>query len=105
MDRVNWLRTSADEQVLSGRRAVMGCCQFSLLFADLSFLVKNYIVHCQARPTACSPTGALLQCCLPSNLSTTTQGAIVKLHRASPELCILELTFTIGTLKPHLRSP
>ena len=36
--------------------------------------------------SACSPTGALLHCCFPSNLSTTTQGAIVKLNRASPEL-------------------
>jgi len=36
--------------------------------------------------SACSPTGALVHCCFLSNLSTTTQGAIVKLHGASPEL-------------------
>jgi len=32
---------------------------------------------------------ALLHRCFPSNLSTTTQGAIVKLRRASSELCTL----------------
>jgi len=44
-----------------------------------------------AGPHACSPTGALLHRCLPSNLSTTTQGPSVKLRGASPELCTLNL--------------
>jgi len=56
----------------------------------ISFLVNSCIVHLRALPPACLPTGALLHRCLPSNLSTTTQEAIVKLHRAPPELCTLE---------------
>ena len=65
-------------------------CRFLLFFADLLFLVKSHIVYCRDWPTACSPTGALLHWCCPSNLSTTKQGAIVKLHRVSSELCTLE---------------
>jgi len=42
MNLVDWLRTSADERVLSGRRAVvicvMGCCGVWLFLIDPSFL-------------------------------------------------------------------
>jgi len=51
--------------------------------------VNNHFGHSRARTSACSSTGALLHRCFPSNLSTTTQGAIVKLRGASSELCTL----------------
>ena len=68
---------------------MMGCCGVWLFFIDLLFLVNIYFVHSQAWSPACSPTGALLHHCFPSNLSTTTQGAIVKLRGAPSELCTL----------------
>jgi len=61
---VDWLRTSADEQVLSGRRAVvicvMGCLQGWLFFIDPSFLVNSHFDHSRAWILACSRTAALL---------------------------------------------
>jgi len=75
-----------------GRLGVMGCRGFwSFCIDPLSQAFTNsHIVHLQARPPACSPTGALLHRCLPSNLSATTQGAIVKLYGASTEFCTLD---------------
>jgi len=90
---MNWVdrpRTSADERMLSGRRAVVIVLQcfgrFSLTF---HFFVNSHLNHSWAWIPSCSPTAALLHCCFPSNLSTTTQGAIVKLRGASSELCTL----------------
>jgi len=40
------------------------------------------MMHHQTGPPACSLTETLLYCCLPCNLSTTMQGAIVRLRRA-----------------------
>jgi len=92
----NWVdrpHTSADERMLSGRRAVVivlwavaGFGRFSLTFC---FIVNSHLDHSWAWIPACSPTAALLHCCFPSKLSTTTQGAIVKLRGASSELCTL----------------
>jgi len=67
----------------------MGCCGFWLFCVDTLFIVNGHIVHLRARSPVCSPTGALLHRCLPSNLSITTQGGIVKLHGAPLELCTL----------------
>jgi len=39
--------------------------------------VNSHFGHSRARTSACSSTGALLHRCVPSNISTTTQGAIV----------------------------
>jgi len=79
----------------------MGCCGAQLFFADLLFLVNGHIVQSQARVFACSPTGALLHHCFPSNLSTTTQGAIVKLRGSSSESCTL-LSISVWNSKPAL---
>ena len=93
MNLVDRLRTSADERVLSGRRAVViawwATCGGWLFFIDPSFLVNSHLGHSRAWIPACSPNAALLHRCFPSNLSTTTQGAIVKLRGASSELCTL----------------
>jgi len=92
MNLVNWLRTSADERVLSGRRAVVICVMGLrgwLFFIDPSFLVNSHFDHSLAWIPACLLTAALLHRCFPSNLSTTTQGAILKLRGASSELCTL----------------
>jgi len=95
MDRVDssWLRTSADERVAQVvwaarcRHGVMGCCGFWLFSIDFSFF--------RGQPHGASSCvfayWALLHRCPPSNLSTTTQGAIVKLRGASLELCTLNL--------------
>jgi len=93
---MNWVdrpRTSADEQMLSVRHsvviviwAVAGFGRFSLTFR---FFVDSHLDHSRAWISACSPTAALLHRCFPSNFSTTTQGAIVKLRGASSELCTL----------------
>jgi len=90
---VNHPRTSADERMLSGRRAflivwwsVAGFGRFSLTFR---FSMNSHLGHSRAWIPACSPTAALLHRCFPSNLSTTMQGAIVKLRGASSELCTL----------------
>ena len=52
--------------------------------------VNSHLDHFRAWIPACSLTVALLHRCVPSNLSTTTQGAIVKLHGAPSELCNVE---------------
>jgi len=93
MDQVDWPRTYPDERVLStvrGRDSMMGCCAVWSFCIDPSSFANSYIVRLWARPLACSPTGALLHRCLPSNLSGTTQEATVKLHGASPEFCTLD---------------
>jgi len=64
-------------------------CRGWLFFIDPSFLVNSYFDHSWAWIPACSLTADLLYRCFPSNLSTTTQGAIVKLRGASSELCTL----------------
>jgi len=64
-------------------------CGDWLFFIDPSFLVNSHFDHSRAWISACSRTAALLYHCFPSNLSITTQGAIVKLRRASSELCTL----------------
>ena len=52
--------------------------------------MNSHLGHSRAWiPAACSPTAALLHRCFLSNLSTTTQGAIVTLRGASSELCTL----------------
>ena len=51
--------------------------------------MNSHFGRSRARTSACSSTGALLHHCFPSNLSTTTLGAIVKLRGASSELCTL----------------
>jgi len=78
--------------MLSGRRAVViaglmqGLCVFSL---TSRFFVNSHLDHSRAWIPACSLTAALLHRYFPSNLSATTQGAIVKLRGASSELCTL----------------
>ena len=64
---------------------------FGRFFIDLSFLkfVNSHLDHSWAWIPACSLTAALQHHCIPYNLSTTTQGAIVKLRGASSELCTL----------------
>ena len=64
-------------------------CGGWLFFIDPSFLVNSHFDHSWAWIPACSLTAALLNCCFPSNLSTTTQGAVLKLRVASSELCTL----------------
>jgi len=65
------------------RDFVMGWCGGWLFFIDPLFLVNSHFGHSRALSPACSPTAALLHRCFPSNLSTTTQGAIVQLRGAS----------------------
>jgi len=71
------------------RDSVMGRCEVWLFFADLSFLVNSQFGHSRAWHPACSHTGALLHCCFPWNLSTTTQGAIIQLRGTFSEWCTL----------------
>ena len=90
---MNWVdrpRTSADEQMLSVRHsvviviwAVAGFGRFSLTFR---FFVDSHLDHSRAWISACSLTAALLHRCFPSNLSITTQGAMVKLHKLRTSL-------------------
>jgi len=87
---MNWVerpRTSADEWdvvwALRCRDCVWAVAGFGRFFIDLSFLREQ-------SPWSFSGLAAALQHrCFPSNLSTTTQGAIVKLRGASSELCTL----------------
>jgi len=78
--------------MLSGLRAVVIVCElqglvvFSLTFR---FFVISHLDHPRAWIPVCSLTAALLHRCFPSNLSTTTQGKIVKQRGASSELCTL----------------
>ena len=64
MNLVDWLRTSADEWVLFGRRAVvicvMGACGGWLFFIDPSFLLNSHFDHSRAWIPAYSRTVALL---------------------------------------------
>jgi len=71
------------------RDCVMGCLRGELFFIDPSFLVNSHFDYSRAWIPVCSLIAALLYCCFPSNLSTTTQGAIVNLRRASSELWTL----------------
>jgi len=85
---MNWVdqpRTSADERdvVCSPRYhdcvwAVQGLVVFSL---TSRFFVNSQLDHFRAWIPACSVTSTLLHRCFPSNLSTTMQGAIVKLRK------------------------
>jgi len=105
MDRVDRFRTSADELVLSGQRAVVMCDGLLrgswFFFTVLHYLVNSHIVQSWARASVRSPTGALLHRYFPSNLSTTWLGAIVKLHRASSESCTL-LSISVWNSKSAL---
>jgi len=65
------------------RDCVMGCCRVGHFSLTFRFSVNSHLGHSRAWIPACSPTAALLHRCFPSNLSTTTQGAIVKLCGAS----------------------
>mmetsp|Transcript_25267 Transcript_25267/g.37148 ORF Transcript_25267/g.37148 Transcript_25267/m.37148 type:complete len:87 (+) Transcript_25267:75-335(+) len=71
--------------MLSVRRAVVIVCgllQGLVVFSLTSrFFVNSHLDHFRAWIPACSLTAALLHRCFPSNLSTTTQGAIVKLRK------------------------
>ena len=77
----------------SGRRAVVIVCgllQDLVVFSLTSrFFVNSHLDHSRAWIPACSLTAALVHRCYSSNLSTTTQRAIVKLRGASSELCTL----------------
>ena len=79
--------------MLSVRRAVVIVCGlfrvWSLFPLTSRFFVNSQLDHFRAWIPACSLTSALLHRCFPSNLCTTTQGAIVKLRGASSELCTL----------------
>ena len=79
--------------MLSRRRAVVIVCGLlqGLVVSSLTsrFLVNSHLDRSRAWIPACLLAAALLHRCFPSNLSTTTQGAIVKLRGASSELCIL----------------
>jgi len=85
---MNWVdqpRTSADERdVVCSLRcrdcvwAVQGLVVFSL---TSRFFVNSQLDHSRAWIPGCSLTSALLYRCFPSNISTTTQGAIVKLRK------------------------
>jgi len=93
---MNWVdrpRTSADERDVAWRRAVVIVCgllQDLVVFSWTSrFFVNSHLDHSRAWIPACSLTAALLYRCFPSDLSTITQGAIVKMCGASSELCTL----------------
>jgi len=96
---MNWVdqpRTSADERdVVWAPRcrhclcAVAGFGRFFVFSLTSRFFVNSHFDHSRAWIPACLLTSAPMHRCFPSNLSTTTQGAIVKLREASPELCTL----------------
>jgi len=69
--------------MLSVRRAVVIVCGLFRVWSFFSltsfFFVNSQLDHFRAWIPACSLTEAQLYRCFPSNLSTTTQGAIVKL--------------------------
>jgi len=79
--------------MLSGHRALVIACGLlqGLVVFQLTFrfFVNSHLDHSRAWITLCSPTAALVRRWFPSNLSTTTQGAIAKLREASSELCTL----------------
>ena len=70
--------------MLSVRRAVVIVCGLFRVWSFFSltsrFFVSSQLDHFRAWIPACSLTAALLHRCFPFNLSTATQGAIVKLH-------------------------
>jgi len=85
---MNWVdlpRTSADERDVVCSRAVVIVCGLFRVWSFFSltsrFFVNSQLDHFWAWIPSCSLTSALLHCCFPSNLSTTTQGAIVKLRK------------------------
>jgi len=89
---MNWVdrhRTSADERDVAWLRAfviVCGLLQGLVAFSLTSrFFVNSHLDHFRAWIPAYSLTAALLYRSCPSNLSTITQGAIVKMR----ELCTL----------------
>jgi len=71
--------------MLSVRRAVVIVCGLFRVWSFFSltshFFVNSQLDHFRAWIPACSLIAALLHRCFPSNLSTTTQGAIVKLRK------------------------
>jgi len=71
--------------MLSVRHAVMIVCGLFRVWSFFSltsrFFVNSQLDHFRAWIPACSLTSALLHRCFSSNLSTTTQGAIVKLRK------------------------
>jgi len=94
---MNWVdrpHTSADEQDVVSAPLCLDCVWavarvwsfFSLTFR---FFVNSHLDHFLTWIPACSLTAALLHRCFPSNLSLSTQGAIVKLRGASSELSTL----------------
>jgi len=93
---MNWmdrLRTNADERMLSGRHAVViawwAGAGFGRFFIDLSFLREQSPWSFLGLDSCVLAYCGSVHRCFPSNLSTTTQGAIVKLRGASSELCTL----------------
>jgi len=68
---------------------IKGCCRVWSFFIGLLFLVNSHFGHSRAWILAGLPTAALLHRCFPSNLSTTTQGGIVKLRGTSSKWCTL----------------
>jgi len=77
------------------------CCGVWILIVDLLFLVNSHFVHSLTWYPAWSSTCPLLHHCFPSNLSTSIQGTIVKLHRNSSEWCTL-LCWSVWNSKPTL---
>ena len=71
--------------MLSVRRAFVIVCGLFRVWSFFSltsrFFVNSQLDHFRAWILASSLTSALLHRCFPSNLSTTTQGAIVKLRK------------------------
>ena len=90
---MNWVdrpRTSADERdavCLPRCRDFAWAVQGLVIFSLTSrFFVNSQLDHFRAWIPAYSLTATLLHRCFPSNLSTTTQGAIVKLRKFSTVL-------------------
>jgi len=69
------------------------------------FSLKSHFGHFRAWSSACSSTGALLHRYFSSNLSTTTQGAIVKLRGAFSELCSLFIGSVWNSKIAFVRGP
>ena len=78
MDRVDWLRTSTDAWVLSGRRNVVMVWWAAVCFdcSSLTLVSREEPHYALSGSAYCvlAYSGALLHRCLPSNLSSTTQG-------------------------------
>jgi len=95
--------------MLSVRRAVVIVCgllQGFIIFSLTSrFFVNSHLDDSRAWIPACLLTVALLHRCFPSNLSTTTQGAIVKLRGASSVLCTLFIWSVQNSKTALARSP